>query len=118
MQIHQAKLSQLIHTAKTQGYLTYEDAVAYLPDDGNGTQQLDELIQAVEDHQLELLPARRAPGGGAGRGTAQQVEPEGPSLLGDDPVELPRASADPIRTYLSQMAKIPLLSREEEIAMA
>ncbi|MDH3717787.1 MAG: sigma-70 family RNA polymerase sigma factor [Planctomycetota bacterium] len=119
MLTQQSKLDQLVETAKTQGYLTYEDAISYLPDDASGTEQLDELIHALEDHQVELIPSSRAPAGDKDRlRKAEKSEPEQPSLLGDEPVEMPRASADPIRTYLSQMARIPLLSRDEEIAMA
>ena len=45
------------------------------------------------------------------------VEDTGGPVLGTS-ADLPKASEDPIRMYLSQMAEIPLLSREQEISLA
>ncbi|MBC8873339.1 MAG: sigma-70 family RNA polymerase sigma factor [Planctomycetes bacterium] len=116
-------LHDLIAKGKTQGYLTYDDVNDYLPDDDVTPDKLDNLLLALDEQGIELVdepPSKEfqeeklppAP-------TAEELQAaaeEAQLLLATE--ELPKLTDDPIRMYLSQMAVIPLLSREEEIAMA
>jgi len=116
-------LHDLIAKGKTQGYLTYDDVNDYLPDDDVTPDKLDNLLLALDEQGIELVdepPSKEfqeekvppAP-------TAEELQAaadEAQLLLATE--DLPKLTDDPIRMYLSQMAVIPLLSREEEIAMA
>jgi RNA polymerase primary sigma factor len=109
-------LKQLVVTGRKQGFLTYDDVNPYLPDEASTPQKLESLIDALEKHGIELVD----------EDPRVRIIPMHPFVGGNDPdppaaamsVELPKASSDPIRMYLSQMAEIPLLTRDEEIAMA
>ena len=111
------ELGALIKKGTAQGYLTYAEVSAYLPDETVGAEKLDSLIAAVEDAGIELCDV--APGKAEAQppSAKRDKQQEQPGLAAPV-VKLPRPSDDPIRMYLSQMAVIPLLSREEEIAQA
>ena len=48
-------LQQLVATGKAQGYLTYDQVNAYLPDEAVNPDKLDALLVALEDQGIELV---------------------------------------------------------------
>lgn len=112
-------LSALIKKGKSQGYLTYEDVTKYLPDEVVGAEKLDGLIAAIEGSGIELCDeAPKAGGDDSEDLTKTRLAAESETSLSTPVGKLPRPSDDPIRMYLSQMAVIPLLTRDEEISLA
>jgi len=112
-------LDVLVATGKTQGYLTYDQVNDYLPDEAVTPEKLDNLLIALEEQGIELVTE---PPVVEDEKPVRPVEVKAadsaPSLPPTPAKELPKLSDDPVRMYLTQMAEIPLLTREQEIALA
>jgi RNA polymerase primary sigma factor len=109
------ELQELLSRAKSQGTLTYEEVSRFLPDETLGTDRIDEVLSALDGLGIELID-------GPDAHKRALAEAEKPTADGDRAFVLtdgmPSGSSDPIRMYLSQMADIPLLTRDEEIGLA
>src|SRR5438105_822569 len=112
-------LKTLLDSGKDKGYLTYGQVNDYLPDDAVNPEKLDQLLLILEEHGIELIDESEAEEREGGT-TSAVLDDESRAELeinffdeGDS-----RRIDDPVRMYLTQMGEIPLLKRDQEIALA
>ncbi|MEZ6059667.1 MAG: sigma-70 family RNA polymerase sigma factor [Planctomycetaceae bacterium] len=112
-------MKAIIEKARERGFVTIQQAHAWLPDEGGDPAMVDNLIKAMDAEKLDFIedpdiPLEPEPVEETVK--EEQAEKAARALLGPETSAL--SSRDPIRMYLSQMGNIPLLSRDREIFLA
>src|SRR5262245_11505285 len=111
------KIRKLIDLGKERGYLTYTEVNEAVPREGSTPEELDSVMSMLGDMDIEVVESMDEEGfAPEAEAEAEAAEPE---------VETPEPeerscgdTSDPVRMYLQEMGGVPLLSREEEVAIA
>jgi RNA polymerase primary sigma factor len=122
-------LKALVEAGKGKGYLTYSQVMEALPEDANDADMIDRLLVALEDQGIEIVDEQAAESRENSlrdltSGNAEEQPVELAVASGEEEIastameDSTKATDDPVRMYLTQMGEIPLLSRQEEIALA
>ena len=94
-------LKALLEVAREQNYLTYDDINDVVPE-GVSPEDLDSLYTKLENAGIRI----------ASHPEAEKPKPDEPEPEEDRRFE---ALDDPVRMYMNQMSRVPLLTREQEV---
>ena len=100
------KVKELLRLAQEQGYLTYDDINDALPDSVVTPDELDEVYSKLANLEIEIVDQAEVD-----RVKQPEAEEEEEDKNQLDVLD------DPVRMYLRQMGKVPLLTREQEVAI-
>jgi RNA polymerase primary sigma factor len=110
------EIKGLIVLGKKKGFLTYDEIMSHLPEDETSAERFDEIFRALGELDIEVTDApdrTKSAEGGDGGGE----EAAGETELDLTPAPVGRTD-DPVRMYLREMGRTPLLTREGEIRIA
>lgn len=112
-------IQELINRADQRGYLTFEDVLEVLDEDGDDITTIESLLYELDEMGIEVRQEGEATAI-LGVGEEQELEFE-PEEIPQDPGigDINAVSADdPVGLYFRQMAQEPLLTAHEEIELA
>lgn len=109
------ELKALIALGKKKGYLTYEEMNTHLPEDVTSPEQIDTILSMFDEMDIEVIDAPKPKAPAPEVSVVPEPAPEAELDLSPAPVG---RTDDPVRMYLREMGKTPLLTREGEIRIA
>jgi RNA polymerase primary sigma factor len=117
-------VEQLFLIGKERGYLLYDEINDSLPPDVRSSQEIDDVLSALERQGIEIYDdiatanAIRAAGNPLGGAESDPKEELASEADLDLSVGVVSKSQDPVRVYLTEMGSVPLLTREGEVVIA
>jgi len=103
-------IKTLLHLAQEHGYITYDDINDVLPDNLSAD-DLDALLSKLRGLDVEIV-MDQAEAERAERTKHPEQAPQANEEEEDSRLEI---LDDPVRMYMNQMGKVPLLTREQEV---
>jgi RNA polymerase primary sigma factor len=122
-------LKTLLELGKRRGFLTFDQVNDVLPDEASSTDRIQSVLETIDELGIELVNEEEAEARLLAAGDTDEepdeellddaaAEDEDLEITPEDLDDISRRIDDPVRMYLTQMGEIPLLTRDQEIALA
>jgi len=120
LDMSQAAVKKMISTAKSRGYITYDELNEVMPPEQVTSEQIEDVmamlsemgINVIESDEAEEEERTETPEIGEGESGSRELTM---TSVGGEALD---RTDDPVRMYLREMGSVELLSREGEIAIA
>ncbi len=125
LDLSDADVKKLIKSAKSRGYVTYDELNKVLPSEEVSSEQIEDIMAKLSEMGINVVDneddddAEEAPAEPAAKSKALATKDEKKTgVVTTNTSTSADRTDDPVRMYLREMGTVELLSREGEIAIA